>query len=94
VWAEGRKELWVVAKERAGDVRFLSRGWGEKENSKGQLVDGSKEKWMELVLDKRGHSLGAAHMVAVNSLIEWNTRTNKHIGKAYTNHVSKVSPLI
>jgi hypothetical protein len=70
VWAEGRKELWVVAKERAGDVRFLSRGWGEKENSKGQLVDGSKEKWMELVLDKRGHSLGAAHMVAVNSLIE------------------------
>jgi hypothetical protein len=44
-WAEERKQLWVVAKERARDVPFLLGGWGEKRNSKGQLVDGPKEKW-------------------------------------------------
>jgi hypothetical protein len=44
-WAEERKELRVVAKERAGDVPFLLGRWGEKKNSKGQLVDGPKEKW-------------------------------------------------
>ena len=44
-WAEERRELQVVAKERAGDVPFLLGGWGPKKNSKGQLVDGPKEKW-------------------------------------------------
>jgi len=44
-WAEERRELWIVAKQRAGDVPFLLGGWGKKKDSKGQLVDGPKEKW-------------------------------------------------
>jgi hypothetical protein len=44
-WTEERRELRIVAKERAGDVPFLSGGWGKKKDSKGQLVDGPKEKW-------------------------------------------------
>jgi hypothetical protein len=39
------RELQIVAKERAGDVPFLLGGWAKKRNSKGQLVDGPKEKW-------------------------------------------------
>jgi ribonuclease HI len=44
-WAEERKALWTVAKQRAGDVPFLLGGWGKKQDSQGQLVDGPKEKW-------------------------------------------------
>jgi hypothetical protein len=44
-WAEERRELRIVAKERSGDVPFLLGGWGKKKDSKGQLVDGPKEKW-------------------------------------------------
>jgi hypothetical protein len=44
-WAEERKELRTVAKQRAGDVSFLLGGWGKKQDCKGQLVDGPKEKW-------------------------------------------------
>jgi hypothetical protein len=43
--AEERRELQVVAEDRAGDVPFLLGGWGPKKNSKGQLVDGPKEEW-------------------------------------------------
>jgi hypothetical protein len=42
---EERRELRTVAKQRAGDVPFLLGRWGEKKDSKGQLVDGPKEKW-------------------------------------------------
>lgn len=44
-WAEEREELRTVAKQRAGDVLFLLGGWGKKQDCKGQLVDGPKEKW-------------------------------------------------
>jgi hypothetical protein len=44
-WAEERRELRIVAKERAGDVPFLLGGWGKKQDSQGQLIDGPKEKW-------------------------------------------------
>jgi hypothetical protein len=40
-----RRELRIVAKKRAGDAPFLLGGWGKKTDSKGQLVDGPKEKW-------------------------------------------------
>jgi hypothetical protein len=44
-WAEERRELRIVAKQRAGDGPFLLGGWGKKQDSKGQLVDRPKEKW-------------------------------------------------
>jgi hypothetical protein len=44
-WAEERRELRTVAKQRAGDGPFLLGGWGKKQDCKGQLVDGPKEKW-------------------------------------------------
>jgi hypothetical protein len=44
-WAEERKELRTVAKQRAGDVSFLLGGRGKKQDCKGQSVDGPKEKW-------------------------------------------------
>jgi hypothetical protein len=30
---------------RAGDVPFLLGGWGTKKDSKGQLLDGLRDKW-------------------------------------------------
>jgi hypothetical protein len=42
--AEERRELQVVAKERAGDVSFLLGRWGKKQDGKGRLVNGPKEK--------------------------------------------------
>jgi hypothetical protein len=44
-WAEERRKLRTVAKQRAGDVPFLLGRWGKKQDCKGQLVDGPKEKW-------------------------------------------------
>jgi hypothetical protein len=44
-WAEERRELRIVVKQRAGDASFLLGGWGKKQDCKGQLVDGPKEKW-------------------------------------------------
>jgi hypothetical protein len=44
-WVEERRHLRIVAKQRAGDVPFLLGGWGKKQDSIGQLVDGPKEKW-------------------------------------------------
>jgi hypothetical protein len=35
----------VAAEGRAGDVPFLLGGWGTKKDSKGQLVDGLRDKW-------------------------------------------------
>lgn len=43
---EARKELWAVAKQRADDVPYLLGGWGTKKDSRGQLLDGPREKWM------------------------------------------------
>jgi hypothetical protein len=41
-----REELRVVAEGRVGDVPFLLGGWGTKKDSKGQFIDGPREKWM------------------------------------------------
>jgi hypothetical protein len=35
----------VAAGGRAGDVPFLLGGWGTKKDSKGQLLDGLRDKW-------------------------------------------------
>jgi hypothetical protein len=35
----------VPAKGKAGDVPFLLGGWRTKKDSKGQLVDGPRDKW-------------------------------------------------
>jgi hypothetical protein len=45
-WVKEREELRVVAEGRAGDVSFLLGGWGIKKDSKGQFIDGPREKWM------------------------------------------------
>jgi hypothetical protein len=37
--------LRVVAEGRAGDVPFLPGGLGIKKDSKGQFIDGPREKW-------------------------------------------------
>jgi hypothetical protein len=44
-WVEEREELQTVAKQKAEDVPFLLRGWGKKQDCKGQFVDGPKENW-------------------------------------------------
>jgi len=38
-------ELRTAAEGRAGDVPFLLGGWEIKKDSKGQFVDGPRDKW-------------------------------------------------
>jgi hypothetical protein len=45
-WVKEREELRVVAGRRVGDIPFLLGGWRIKKDSKGQFVDGLKEKWI------------------------------------------------